>query len=120
MHTDFKESITNPKSLALYEKFSTTPHCTGFAVLQADVDGGELFVVDFKHYSDTFTVFFDVDTNIGEVMINPPHDVIDASNEEVDAHYYGMITVEKLLELLGKMPHLVSFLESESFGEVLH
>lgn len=71
---------------------------------------------------DAITVVFNVETGVGEVMLH----VIDGDGRDAEGglgslEYCGLITVEGLVELLEKLPHIRNFMIDEvGSGEVLH
>ena len=117
-------NCNNPASRLIAETFMYNPHILGVHIIERlDEEGGyigEDVVVGFTHYADIFNVIFDPDTKVGivELMIQDEESIPEGGGSMVE---YGVITVEKLLELLGKLPHIDSFLEDElPQGEVFH
>ena len=123
MKTEFENGCVNPATLEIYNKFYPIPHCVGFVMYADEDDENETVVITFNHYSDQFEAIFNVDTGIAELFILPPWEIIQASgeDEEVLPEYYGIITVDKLVELLSKLPHILDYVEDEAkIGATIH
>ena len=124
MLLELQNGCVNPKTLLVYNKFIHSPHCVGGFMYPSEEDAPEKEVVEitFTHYMDLITVVFNIETGVGEVMLH----VIDEESEEAQGgefgrlEYCGLITVDRLVELLGKIPHIRNFMEDEKGGDTLH
>ncbi len=73
-----------------------------------DENDSVLAIMD--HYGVPLNIYFNVETRVGEVF--------QVNLEDGEEYEYGVITVEKLKELLKGLPHIADFVEGNA--EVLH
>lgn len=94
------------ETLKLYNKFSNNPHVGTMMMVRKDC-GCETVYVGFSHYSEEYTVEFDVDTQEGIVG----YELMENGKFLNEKEYYGEITVKSLENLLNSLPHINSFIK---------
>lgn len=100
----FYNGCSDPKTLQLFEKFESNPHCHTLSMGICEDCESEYILVGFTHYSDEYTVKFYTVTELGEVYYNFKMD------NEWCGEYHGDITIESLLLLLSKLPHINDYM----------
>jgi hypothetical protein len=103
---EFSNGCTNPKTLEIMGKFYDNPHCGTWMMTKRE--DHEEVIVGFTHYADYMTVYFNVDTEVGELFIDFPKELQEKFGQ---MDYYGEVTVDKLVGLLEEIPHIASILE---------
>lgn len=103
---EFQNGCNNPKTLEIMNKFYNNPHCGTWMMCKRE--DHEEAIVGFNHYADHMTVYFNVDTEVGEVFIDLPKELHDTFGE---MEFYGEVTVDDLYELLNSLPHIGSILK---------
>lgn len=115
METKFYNGCSKPETLELFNMFHGNPHCHTFGMKKCDDCEDESVYIGFTHYEEDFLVQFNSVTKVGEVLLNYKFE------DEWESEYYGIITADKLLSLLKKLPHIADFLEDKSGqGEIIH
>lgn len=106
----------NTKSLDIYYRFLDNPHVIGSMMYPTKEDDPENEVVEitFKHYMEIITVVFNVETEVGEVLLH----TMGETEEEDSMEPCGFITVDNLEALLKSIPHISDYMEN--FVGVLH
>ena len=108
----FQNGCTEEETLDVFNKFYDNPFCHCWQMTKDRDTGMETVSIGFSHYKDDFTVYFNPSTRVGELYLNFNFD------GEFSMEYYGIITVSKLEDLLTRLPHINSFLEDTTSGEV--
>jgi hypothetical protein len=108
VETEFYNGCEKQETLDLMNMFYDNPHCGSFMMSKCDECGDEYVYIGFTHYADEFDVKFNSETKVGELYINYKVE------DKWETDYYGVITVDKLLTLLNKLPHITDFMEDET------
>lgn len=112
---EIANGCTDPKTFDLLERLTKSPHVVSWTMFPDEDNDCEVVSVTFLHYVEEITIDFNSETELGEVLIPKEGD----ANFE-NATVFGVITVEKFEELLGKLPHIIQYLEDEGIEETLH
>lgn len=102
---EFKNGCTEKETLVTYSMFCDNPHVTLIEMVQDEDTLEEMVQLGFMHYSDDMIVIFQTGVDVGEVMIMGT-----GLNDFGGYEHYGMITREKLHELLESLPHIDKYL----------
>jgi thermostable 8-oxoguanine DNA glycosylase len=111
--TTFENNCCNPKTLEVYNKFINSPHCFSWSMINRDDVEFEEVCICFQHYNESFVVFFNVESEIGEVFIDLPRELHEEFGE---SEYYGLVEVDRLVDLFKSMPHLNGVLVQNEGG----
>ena len=110
---EYENGCCEEETLKLYSRFHDNPHVHTIEMFVEEEFEIECVSVGFLHYSEDFMVHFNVETQVGEVWIA-------GEGEDMFGYSpYGMITVEKLGELLEELPHIKGFMEN-NVSQTLH
>ena len=109
-----EEVCTEEETFELFKLFESNPHVVSL-IMYPDQDE-EFVAVTFQHYTEIITVVFNVTTQVGLVKVYAP----DENNLLSNGVEVGCITVEKLLHLLDKLPHIFNYMEDEGLSETVH
>lgn len=109
---EYENGCCEEETLKLYNLFKDNPHVHTIQMYVEELDNVECVSVGFMHYSDDLMVHFNVETQVGEVWVSGEGESMFGYGE------YGVITVENLLTLLSKLPHIKDFMEDAA--GVLH
>ena len=139
MLLELQNDCEDERTLALYNKFIYSPHCVTGAMYPVYDDEGvvenEFIEVTFTHYTDIITVVFKTSTSVGEVFLHSmdtigsggegdgsekPSEEITEEEFRESLMYCGLITEDKLAELLRSLPHIRNFMEDEVGEGSLH
>ena len=149
MLLQLQNDCEDQRTLDLYNKFIYSPHClTGVIYPIYDdegIIGEEVVEITFTHYVEVITVVFKASKGVGEVFLHAmdtignsvdesggsgssggegvTQDVTNPLTEEdftESLMYCGLITEDKLAELLESLPHIRNFMEAEVGDGVLH
>jgi hypothetical protein len=117
MKIELDNGCTDPRTLEVYNDFCVNHHVNALVMFYDDESNSEFVDVVFSHYTEQFQVSFDTKTEVGELYVLPPEgltiDDVDFE-EELEPIYIGIITTEKLLTFLNKMPHILSYIEPDT------
>ena len=102
---EYQNDCVEEETMVVYSQFVDCPHC--YLVQMSCEDDMEIVSVGFMHYGNDMVVHFDTSTRVGEVWLWE-----ESYSQEGESGYtpYGMIEVGDLVELLGRMPHIDSFM----------
>ena len=123
---DFENGCTALETLDIYSKFINNPHVDTCVM---HVDEGEYervvekVILGFMHYSEMMMVSINCTSGVGEVFVEDVGNyVADAplEGEEVSMVCCGLITVDSLVQMFRKLPHIQYYLEGDAEGETIH
>jgi len=101
---DYQNGCVLPETMVIYSKFHNNPH-VHLLQMSSEDSGLELVSVGFMHYEKDLMVHFSSESDVGEVW-----ELHEGLGEQSGYVPYGMIEVDQLEDLLGRLPHIDHFL----------
>lgn len=123
MLEDYKNGCSSPLTLEVYNKLTMVPHIFSWAMYVDDAEDGEMVDFSFSHYGDIFhgQVVTSGDNQSTVVALIMEYDMMmEGGEKERVSDFYGYVELDKLIELLNKIPHINSVMIDMGVKEKLH
>lgn len=118
MLEDYKNGCCKPPTLEAYDKLSKLNHVWSLG-MYVDEEGEEVVGFSFTHYQDTFHGTVTPESGVAELIME--YDMMmEGGEKERVSDFYGYVELDKLIELLNKIPHINSIMIDMGTKDKLH